>query len=164
MQDDADLQERGDGWERGLQTWLCSPPSPSCGSQQGEALPQAAAVCGGPSRSPGTHRLADDQVAGEGDASREDGGRHGDVEAEVKQHVPALPRDEDGAGRGTRGTCELLPAPERDTRFAACVRGSAPARALRGHADTAWGHSPAQARHTSGAEEEAKGVAGAGWG
>lgn len=66
---------------------------------------------------PGTHGLAHGPVAGEGDASREDSGRHGDVEAEVKQHVPAFPRDEDGAARarGTVGTWELLPGPEGAT-------------------------------------------------
>lgn len=104
MQDDADLQERGDGREGAgglLQTWLRPRRSPSCGTRRGEtslcwAL-QSAALLAVPS--PGPYRLADDQVAGEGDASCEDSGRHGNVEAEVKQHVPALPWDEDGAGK-----------------------------------------------------------------
>lgn len=96
----------------GLQTRLRPRRSPSWGL--GRAEPHRAGLCGGRPLSPGTYRLADDQVAGEGDASGEDGGRHGDVEAEVKQHVPALPRDENGAGRGTTGACQLLPGPERD--------------------------------------------------
>lgn len=103
-----------------LQTRLRPHRSPSCRSRQGETSPcwalqiakQPREACGGCSLSPGTNRLADDQVAGEGDASREDGGRHGDVEAEVKQHVPAFPRDEDGAGReAQRAPVSSCPAP-----------------------------------------------------
>lgn len=77
-----------------------------------------------PSLCPGTYRLADDQVAGEGDASREDGGRHGDVEAEVKQHVPALPRDENGAGRGIMGAMSSMRESHSSRPHKSCLRCS----------------------------------------
>ena len=105
-----------------LQTWLRSPAvtvlQVSAGQNLavlGSANCRAAPGSGSarwPSPLPGTYRLADDQVASEGDASRKDGGRHGDVEAEVKQHVPALPRDENGAGReAQRAPVSSCPAP-----------------------------------------------------
>lgn len=45
--------------------------------------------------------LADRRVVGECDASCKDGGGHGHVEAQVQQHVPALPGHVDGAAPET---------------------------------------------------------------
>lgn len=50
-----------------------------------------------PTLAPSAYCLADHVVVGECDASCKDGGSHGHVEAQVQQHVPALPGHMDGA-------------------------------------------------------------------